>query len=200
LTNNDGKRVPAATATRGTGRFIALLRGINVSGHNPLAMADLRGLLETLPAGDVATYLQSGNAVFSTEAADPEALAGAIAGRIRSETGMEVTVLVRTAEDWARVAGSNPFLAGHPEGDVSRRLLVTFLSQAPDDDRVAALTSAADAYAPDTFRVMGREVYLSCPNGYGRTKLNNSFFEKKVATPATTRNWRTVTALAEMTR
>jgi uncharacterized protein (DUF1697 family) len=180
-------------------RFVALLRGVNVSGHNPMSMADLRSLLETLPAAEVATYLQSGNVVFSSEAADPDALADAIASRIRSETGLEVTVLVRTAEEFARVARANPFLAGDPDGD-GPGLHVTFLTEPPEDSRVASLTSAVDAYAPDSFRIVERQVYLHCPNGYGRTKLNNSFFEKKLARPATTRNWRTVTALAAMTR
>ncbi len=135
-------------------RYIALLRGVNVSGHNPLPMAALRGLLEALPARDVATYLQSGNAVLSSDAADPDALAGAISTRIQSELGLDVTVLVRAAEDFARVAAANPFLADHPDGDGSR-LHVTFLTEAPDADRAAQLTSAVDADTPDSFRVSG---------------------------------------------
>ena len=51
---------------------------------------------------------------------------------------------------------------------------------------------------PDEFRISGRLVYLHCPNGYGRTKLTNAFFERKLGVVATTRNLRTVTTLAAM--
>jgi uncharacterized protein (DUF1697 family) len=178
-------------------QFVALLRGINVSGHNPLAMKDLRALVEALPAEDVATYLQSGNVVFTCTESDPDVLAEALTTRIREAKGLEVTVLVLPAAELGRVADANPFLDG--EGDHSR-LYVTFLATSPDPTRVAALEQVADAAAPDSFRLGSDAVYLSCPNGYGRTKLNNALFEKKLGVAATTRNWRTVTALIEMTQ
>jgi uncharacterized protein (DUF1697 family) len=174
--------------------FVALLRGINVSGHNKIAMNDLRDLIESLPAEEVATYLQSGNVVFRASGADPVRLADAIEDRIRKKMGLEVPVMVRTDTEFDQVAGHNPLSHGHDPA----QLHVTFLAHRPDRDRVAAAVTAAANAAPDTFEVVDRVAYLHCPNGYGRTKLNNTFFEKKLGVGATTRNWRTVTTLAQM--
>lgn len=186
-----------AEATGGVNRFVALVRGINVSGHNPVPMKDLRSLMETLPVDDVATYLQSGNVLFASSTADPDALAGAIEAGIRDRMGHEVVVLVRPAGEIEAVRSANPFLT---EGNDGSRLYVTFLAAPPEAGRAAALQAGADAMKPDLFRLGAREVYLSCTNGYGRTKIDNAFFEKKLAVAATTRNWRTVTTLAEMAR
>ena len=68
-------------------------------------------------------------------------------------------------------------------------------ADAPDRGRVQAL--AEKRFEPDEFRVTQDAVYLHCPNGYGRSKLSNAFFEKHLGVAATTRNWRTVTTLAE---
>jgi uncharacterized protein (DUF1697 family) len=193
----DGRGERGLVSTSAVNRYVALLRGINVSGHNLVAMTDLRALMAPLAVDDVATYLQSGNVVFRSEATDPDDLARAIAARIHAELDLEVAVLVRTAHDLDRVATTNPFLTNDGDGP---GCYVTFLAAPPDPDRVAALSTAKDASSADSFLVGSREVFLSCPNGYGRTKLNNTFFEKKLAVAATTRNWRTVTTLAEMAR
>ncbi len=100
--------------------------------------------------------------------------------------GLDVTVLLRTAADLAALIARNPF------GDSA---YVTFLDDAPTKAKIAALDPAP--FAPDRFEVDGREVFVSCPNGYGRTKVNNAFFERKLGTKATTRNWNTVTTLHE---
>jgi len=179
--------------------YVALLRGINLAGHNAVPMKDLRLLFEALPADSVTTYLQSGNVVFRSGVEDPGRLATAVEQGLRAERGLDVSVLVRPADDVDRVAAANPFLGDRDERDAST-LHVTFLAALPEPARVAAMESAAAAAAPDALRVGEREVYLWCPNGYGRTKLNNAFFEKKLAMVATTRNWRTVTTLAGMAR
>jgi uncharacterized protein (DUF1697 family) len=102
---------------------------------------------------------------------------------------------MRTKEDLALVTQSNPFVG---RGEDSSGLHVTFLAAVPDDEAV----EAAGNRRPDgdEFRVVGREVYLRCPNGYGTTKLTNAFFEKKLGSQATTRNWKTVLTLAAMTQ
>lgn len=181
----------------GVRAYVALVRGINVSGHNRLAMNDLRTLVATAGAEDVETYLQSGNVVFRSTVSDPERMRGAIEARIRSQMGKEIAVLVRTAEDMQRTMEGNPLLSDDHEGS---HLHVTFLSAVPDSGRAATLREAADTFAPDLFRLAPAEVYLLCPNGYGRTKLNNAFFERKLGVAATTRNWRTVIALVQMAR
>jgi uncharacterized protein (DUF1697 family) len=75
---------------------------------------------------------------------------------------------------------------------------VTFLASKPPAARVAGLDG--EAFSPDEFRIVGREVYLHCPQGYGNTKLNNTFFERKLGVASTTRTWKTVTTLSDMSR
>lgn len=172
--------------------YAALLRGVNV-GKNKLAMADLRTLLTDLGGERVQTYLQSGNAVFDHATAKPATLAEAIE-RGLADLGVTSRVLLRTGEELAEVLAGNPYLARETD---PAKLHVTFLTGAPAADRVERLQVPAGEAA--TFTVRDREVYLHCPNGYGRTKLTNSFFESRLDTVATTRNWRTVTALSELT-
>ena len=168
--------------------YVALLRGINVSGRNKIAMSDLRTAFEALGHADVRTYIQSGNVVFAATANATAGLEPAIEKGIATAFGLDVAVLVRTRAELATVLKRNPFGA---------EAYVTFLDVAPSRARVAELDPAQ--YAPDEFAVHGREVFVRCPNGYGRTKINNSFFERKLAAKATTRNWKTVTTLYERT-
>ena len=170
--------------------WVALLRGINLGARNKVSMADLRDLFRDLGAEDVTTYVQSGNVVFRSPGARDE-LVQAIESEIRSRTGIDLTVVLRTNEELARLVAGNPF-ARQPD---PTKLHVTFLASPPDRGRVQAL--AEKRFEPDEFRVTQDAVYLHCPNGYGRSKLSNAFFEKHLAVVATTRNWRTVTTLAE---
>lgn len=198
--------------------YVALLRAVNVGGTK-LPMADLRALLEGLGLTNVRTYLQSGNAVFDAgDGTEPASvLAMAIEARIERDLGPRVGVLVLPGEAMADVAAANPFLATEGEGD-EKILHSTFLfgphgeadfGEAPDAAYCAVYKAAFKS-----LRLPGDEgeeaafvgapplatpvVYLKLPHGYGRTKLNNAWFERKLGTAATTRNWRTVLALAEM--
>lgn len=207
-------------------RFVALLRAVNVSGQNKIPMAELRSLLEGLGLRDVRTYLQSGNAVFEAagdddsidEAAGASAqtLAVAIEVRIERDLGPRVGVLVLTAEAMARVAEANPFV-GAPDVD-EQHLHATFLLESTAQSEFGPAPEAAfSAIYQRTFGKLklpaqGGEraafvgapslavpvVYLHLPNGYGRSKLNNGYFERSLGAAATTRNWRTVVALAGM--
>jgi len=173
--------------------FVALLRAVNVSGQNRIPMAQLRRALGGLGLTGVETYLQSGNVVFDAPGHDPAEQAAAIRGLIEREFGHDVHVLVLTAADLAQIATANPFLAG---GADEKYLHVTFVFAPADDDGFAG----RDLPAQDGERAerAGSVIYLDLPHGYGRTKLNNAYFERVLKTPATTRNWRTVHALAEM--
>ena len=138
------------------------------------------------------SYVQSGNVAFSTRVARGK-LAGMISGAIADTFGYDdVPVVLRTQKELAKVLAANPW-PRHAEDE--RSLHVTFLDAAPAKKRVAELPPAA---GPDVFEVRGKEVYLHCPRGYGKTKLNNNFFEKKLQVTATTRNWRSVRALHDM--
>jgi uncharacterized protein (DUF1697 family) len=154
-------------------------------------MDDLRELVLSLGHTDVATYLQSGNVVFRSRLDDHRQLARALEEGLAGDLGVETTVLVRSAADLATIAGRRPFA-----GAETAHLHVTLLSDEPEPERVEAMDGKR--FLPDAFRVKGREVYVHCPGGYGRTKLGNAFFERELAVTATTRNWRTVTALAEL--
>jgi uncharacterized protein (DUF1697 family) len=173
-------------------RYVALLRGINLGGRNKVSMPDLRALFAGLGAEDVATYVQSGNVIF-TSADSSGNLSDAIEQRIRRDLGLTVTVLLRTQPQLAKVLARNPF-AGSSRKPTT--LHVTFLAEKPKRARVGELDS--ERAEPDEFRVVGQEIYLHCPNGYGRSKLTNAYFEKQLGVVATTRNWRTVTKLAEL--
>jgi uncharacterized protein (DUF1697 family) len=173
-------------------RFIAMLRAVNVTGYNRVKMPELKALVEGLGHHDVATYLQSGNVVL-TGSGSAAAIEKELEKGLASELDVKVRVLVRTQAELAKVASKNPFST---KGADTKALHVTFLAASPDAASVKAI--ADDAGGGDEFRVVGREVYLRCPNGYGRSKLINSFWEKRLRVDATTRNWNTVVHLLEL--
>jgi uncharacterized protein (DUF1697 family) len=179
-------------AAKPTG-YAALLRGINLGARNRVAMADLRAIVEGLGAEQVNTYVQSGNVVLRSALAAGR-LAAAIEEGIRKDLGLDVPVIVRTAPQLRALVKGNPF-AG-PKVDV-KTLHVTFLASKPAAKRVADLRG--ESFEPDALELVRGDVCLSCPNGYGRTKLGNTFLERRLGVPATTRNWRTVTMLADLT-
>lgn len=172
--------------------YISLLRGINVSGQKKVPMAELKKLYESLGFQDVQTYIQSGNVVFKAE--EDRNLASLIEKRIHEHFGFEVPVLILTRGDLVQILSENPFVISHSIDS----LHVTMLSQMPDNEllsRVVAINSGEDEYV-----VVGKNIYLNCPEGYGRTKLTNNFFESKLKCKATTRNWKTMLALDALTK
>ncbi|MEV7508395.1 MULTISPECIES: DUF1697 domain-containing protein [unclassified Streptomyces] len=179
-----------------TTRYAALLRGINVGGHKKVPMAELRSLLAGLGHGDVQTYLQSGNAVFSSANQDPAALARELEAAIEAHFGFRVACLVVDGAYLSAVADACPFPAAELEG---RQLHATFLSEQPGPERFAALD--AEAFLPEEYRVGDRVVYLYAPDGLGRSKLAEALARPAVVkgVEATTRNWNTVAKLVELT-
>lgn len=174
--------------------FVALLRSINVGGRNKVAMADLRELVTSLGYREVTTYLQSGNVVF-TGSGPSARVARAIEEAIGASLGLAVPVIARSATELRKVINENPF----PDAVSDPKTVhVTFLAKRPDQTKVAELNHLAGEFGDDMFVVAGAEVYLHCPDGYGETKLHNTFLERRLGVTATTRNWRTVGTLAEM--
>jgi uncharacterized protein (DUF1697 family) len=182
-------------ATRGTknGTFVALLRGINVGGKNKLPMKDLVAMFER--AGCVTTrhYIQSGNVVFAAPPALAAKIPAVVEAAIAKGFGLRVPVVVRSEKELRAVAAGNPFLDAGVDADA---LHVMFLADAPSRAAIASLDP--DRSPPDRFVVKGREIYLACPNGIGRTKLGNAWFDAKLGTTSTARNWRTVLKLVAM--
>ncbi|WFB10110.1 DUF1697 domain-containing protein [Streptomyces sp. LX-29] len=172
-------------------RQIALLRGINVGGNKKFPMARQRELMQALGYRDVTVYLQSGNVVFADPGTPPERTARAIEDRIAADMGFPVPVMVRTRDELAAVVTANPYPAAAAE---PKTLHVVFLSDVPADTApLDALDRAA--YAPDEFRLIGRELYLHCPNGLGRSKLAEKILGMRLGVTVTARNWNTVTRL-----
>ena len=172
--------------------YVALLRGINVGGHAKVAMAELRATFVDMGFTDATTYIQSGNVVFTASGSATRARS-VIEKGLETRFGLGITVVVRTRPQLSEIIGHNPLAGG---GRDPAKLHVTFLAAAPTSSRLSTLDP--DGFLPDEFRVAGAEVYVHCPNGYGRTKLNNAFFERSLGVAATTRTLRTVTTLADM--
>jgi uncharacterized protein (DUF1697 family) len=177
--------------------YISILRGINVSGQKKILMADLKALYEKLEFENVTTYIQSGNVIFNTpkHISDTD-IAQRIEQAIFKKYSFKVPVIVRTSEEMESVVAANPLLK-QKNIDVEK-LHVTFLEQEPSAERTR-LTKDLD-YSPDKFVILGKEVYLYCPNGYGVSKLSNAFFENKLKVKATTRNWKTVNTLVSLAK
>jgi uncharacterized protein (DUF1697 family) len=171
---------------------IALLRAVNVGG-NVLKMERLRDLLAEAGFADVETYLQSGNVLFNAKGA-ASGIAAVIEKAVSDATRLPVSAIVKTPAQLQRVIAANPFV--RETGTGPKALHVTFLAAAPSKAGLAAIgkLQAGD----DRWVAAGSEVYLCCPHGYGRTKLNNTALERALGVRATTRNWNTVTALCAM--
>ncbi|MFJ8135467.1 DUF1697 domain-containing protein [Streptomyces sp. NPDC096013] len=179
-----------------TTTYAALLRGINVGGSKKLPMADLRTLLEGLGLDGVRTYLQSGQAVFTSGHGDEESLAADIARAVGKRFGFTVDVVVRDHAYLAAIVADCPFPAAELEG---KQLHVTYYSVPVEDDRFADIDQAA--FLPEEFRLGDRALYLYAPDGLGRSKLAAELSRPRLnkGIVATTRNWNTVVKLVEMT-
>jgi len=174
--------------------YVALLRGINVGGKNSLPMNDLSALFTDAGCTDVRTYVQSGNVVFHASPSLARRIPAVIEEAISDQFGLRVPVMTRTAAELRDVVKDNPFLRGKPETET---LHVAFLADTPTAARVASLDE--NRSPPDAWEVRGRKIYLRLPNGVGRTKLTNAYFDSKLGTTSTLRNWRTVLKLVELT-
>ncbi len=169
--------------------FIALLRGVNVGKAKRVPMAEWRVVLEGLGYAGVATLLNSGNAVFRARQAPPARLAAAIAGALAAELKVDVPVIVKSADELAKVVAENPLAGAATEPS---RLLVAF---APDAAALAGLAPIAGLVAASEQFVLGRHAaYLHCPAGILESRAGEALLGK-LGRAATTRNWATVLKL-----
>lgn len=173
--------------------YIALLRGINVSGQKMIKMTDLTTLLKELNFTNIRTYIQSGNLVFDFTETDHKELARLIETKIRHQYKFDVPVVISRKTELLQIMERNPFLK---RGENIEKLHVSFLDDEPSAVQIKKAKETESG--SDEFEVYGKEVFVFCEYGYGKTKLNNTFFEKKFKTKATTRNWKTVVKLGEM--
>jgi uncharacterized protein (DUF1697 family) len=150
---------------------VALLRGINLGGHNKVPMADLRDIMTSLGHTDVATYIQSGNVVFSTDREDTATVAADIEQAIGDRLGVRSPVLVLSRADLARIAQDNPY---QDEPNL-KAVHVVFLPAEPSPEMIASVAEAQDMAAKkgsrDTAQYAGRALFLHTPDGFGRSEL-----------------------------
>jgi uncharacterized protein (DUF1697 family) len=172
---------------------VALLRGVNVGGKNKLPMKELAAIFAEEGCDYVQTYIQSGNVIFRAAPGALSRLPDAITSRIAARYGYHTPVVLRTTEQMRAIVANNPFLAA---GSAEDLLHVLFLAKQPDVVRIAALDPQRSA--PDAFALHGQDIYLKLPNGAGKTRFTNAYFDTKLATVSTGRNWRTVTKLLEL--
>lgn len=195
ITADVGSAKPPTRAGAGPAMsHVALLRGINVGGRARVPMDRLREVFVEAGCTEVVTYIQSGNVVFRPP---PGVLGGALSStlqeRIDTTFGVSAAVVIRTAAEWADLVQRNPFV-GVGVDPMTLHVMLLADEAAPDD--IARLDP--DRSPPDEFVVDGREVYLHHPNGSRRSKLTIDYFERKLHTVATARNWNTATKLAEL--
>jgi len=175
--------------------YISLLRGINVSGQKKIIMSDLKELYAKQGFSNVQTYIQSGNVVFNYEKTqDYFEIAAIIEQAIEKKYDFQVPVLIRQAIDLKRTLENNPY--AEMNGVDLKRVGVTFLEKHPTNENLLKLGEIN--FPPDEFIVDGLNIYLHCPEGFGKSKISNKLFENKLKVRATSRNLRTINKLIEM--
>lgn len=173
--------------------YIALLRGINVSGQKKINMKDLLSYMEEIGLKNVKTYIQSGNFVFLSKLNSNE-LINTIQNKIEKEYNFFVPVIILTGEEIKKIVKQNPYKKLNTD---IKHMYFTFLSESPENELIKDIKD--QKYKDDEFIISDKIIYVFCPGGYGKTKLTNIFFESKLKVTASTRNWKTTVKLQEMT-
>jgi uncharacterized protein (DUF1697 family) len=176
--------------------YILLLRGINVSGQKIIKMAALKELLEKLAIQNVQTYIQSGNIIFSSEETSKTSLEKTIEHLIFETYKFEVPALVFEAKEFELIIENSPYL-GSEIIDANHSYFV-LLKAAADASLSKALNT--ETYSNEEFVITSKCIYLNCKMGYGKAKCTNNFFERKLKLEATTRNYKTMSKLVELSR
>ncbi len=178
-------------------QYISLLRGINVSGKNKIKMAELKEMFFSLGFENVITYIQSGNVIFSSQEKNKKDIEKKIKEEILKQWNFDVPVLIKTVEEFKNVVENNPFIEKDENIDITK-LHLTFLKEIPLEEHLEKIKTYS--FSPDEFIIDDKNVFVHCPNGYGRTKIHNNFFERKLKVEATTRNWKSILKLIELSK
>ena len=166
-----------------------------MAGHNKIQATELSALYHKMGFKDVRTYIQSGNVIFSLdEKTDINRVESEIESAILKKFNYNIPVLIRTISEINKVISENPFI-DEMNFDPSR-LAVIFLHEMPSGEQVEKVKNVD--YPPDKFKIIGKEIFIYCPNGFGKTKLYTNFFENKMKVTGTARNWKTINNLLEI--
>ncbi|MCR8666714.1 DUF1697 domain-containing protein [Aestuariibaculum sp. M13] len=171
--------------------YIALLRGINVSGQKKIPMADLRKLLAEEGFNNVKTYIQSGNVVFQSDVKDEKSIAETISKAILKQFGFDVSVLVKTPEVFQTIFEASPF-----SEEEKKKSYFMLLFEEPNAELVKGIQQLSAS--EEQFTITENCIYFFSSNGYGKTKFNNNFFERKLNVIATARNYNTMLKLLSL--
>jgi uncharacterized protein (DUF1697 family) len=173
---------------------VALLRAVNLPGHNKVGTSELKVMLAGLGFTDAQTLLASGNIVFSGGSSTTAALEQMLERAAARQLGLETDVIVRTAKEWQAIIDANPF-PREAKDDPSHLLAVI----TKDDVSAASASAMQKAIAgPELVRAKGRCAYIVYPDGIGRSKVTGAFIDKKLGTSGTGRNWNTVLKLGQL--
>ena len=176
--------------------YLALFRAVNVSGHNIIKMEHLRKLMEANGFKNVATYIQSGNVVFTIDETDKGKVSRALEVLLYKEYGYDVFSFILDEADLIKAIDNNPYTSREPEPSGIKKYFVAFLAG-------EATTQGLDQMrkfnrGDDAFTAVGSNMYLKLTQSAADSKLSNSFIEAKMGLKSTTRNWNTTLKLLEM--
>jgi uncharacterized protein (DUF1697 family) len=174
--------------------YIAFLRGINVSGHKKIKMADLQSLLEDVGFQNVLTYIQSGNIVFKSAFQQPSKLENIISKTILDHYGFEVPVIVKKRSEIEGIMANNPFT--DPKDIDENKVYFVLLKDKPKLEMIKSLS--VRQFDNEEFVITPKCVYLKYALGAGKAKCNNNFIERKLKVDATSRNHRTLLKLLDL--
>jgi uncharacterized protein (DUF1697 family) len=171
--------------------YIALLKGINVGGHKKVPMADLREMLSKSGFENVQTYIQSGNVILQSSKSDISVIEKNIQESIMDHFGFEVSVLVKTRSDLKRIFNDSPF-----SEEKKKASYFMLLRNTPEDDLVKI--ASEKVYEGEEYKILKNCIYFFCEKGFGQAKFNANFFERKLKTFATARNYNTMLKLLSL--
>ncbi|WP_338769453.1 DUF1697 domain-containing protein [Bernardetia sp. ABR2-2B] len=178
-------------------KYISILRGINVGGKRKILMKDLKVLYQNLGFEHVETYIQSGNVIFNSSL-DKNKISTQIEKAIFEKYNFEVPVIIRTKEELINIRSSNPFIESESKKqEIINSLHLTFLEEIPTIQNIEK-AKEIESKTDDKFEIVGNTIFVFCEGKYHTSKLTNNFFEKKLKTKATTRNWKTIEKLTEL--
>ena len=179
-------------------KYISILREINVGGKRKILMKDLKELYQNLGFSDVETYIQSGNVTFNSDNLDKKEISQKLEKAIFEKYNFEVPIIIRTKEELLKIQSSNPFIKSEEDKEeLINNLHLTFLEDIPMTENIKK-AKEIESKTNDKFEIIENNTFVFCEGKYHTSKLTNNFFEKKLKTKATTRNWRTIEKLTKI--
>lgn len=174
--------------------YLALLRGINVSGKKIIKMEDLRKLMISAGYENVKTYIQSGNVIFENQEKSKDKIAKDIEALIEKQYGFNVSVFIKDFSDMESAIDKNPFVGDRVEEEAGfKKLYITFLSERPSNENIEKLRQAP--IGNDLIEIVDTILYFQLESKASDSKLSNNLIESKLKVRATTRNWNTTLKL-----